>query len=97
MVAVESLPENAIAALATSILERDPLSEVQIDLHCSECGQGWPMILDIVSLFWSEISAHAPRLVQEVHLLARAYGWREADILALSARRRQLYLEMVSG
>jgi hypothetical protein len=32
-----------------------------------------------------------------VHLLARAYGWRETDILALSARRRQSYIELIEG
>ncbi len=31
------------------------------------------------------------------YVLARAYGWREADILALTAARRQGYVEMVQG
>jgi hypothetical protein len=34
------------------------------------------------------------RLLREVHTLALAYGWREADILNMSARRRRFYLEM---
>jgi hypothetical protein len=29
-----------------------------------------------------------------VDALARAYGWRESDILALSAPRRRAYLEL---
>ena len=95
-IAVEALPETVIMALAAHVVERDPLSEVQLNLHCPECGHGWPMLLDIVSFFWAEISAQAKRLLHEVHTLARAYGWREADILAMSARRRQLYLEMVT-
>jgi hypothetical protein len=33
--------------------------------------------------------------MREVHRLARVYGWREADILSMSASRRQFYLEMV--
>ena len=37
--------------------------------------------------------AHAAR----IHALALAYGWREADILALSPRRRAIYLELVRG
>jgi hypothetical protein len=32
-----------------------------------------------------------------VHLLASAYGWPEADILALSAPRRAAYLQRVEG
>lgn len=95
-VAVETLPETVIAALAAHMTACDPLSEVQLDLHCPECGHRWLMILDVVSFFWTEIAAQAERLLHEVHTMARAYGWREADILAMSARRRQLYLGMVT-
>jgi hypothetical protein len=95
-IAVGAVPETVITALAAHVVERDPLSEVQLDLHCPECGHGWPMLLDIVSFFWAEISAQAKRLLHDVHTVARAYGWREADILCMSARRRQLYLEMVT-
>ena len=38
----------------------------------------------------------AKRLLGEVHQLARAYGWPEATILAMSSRRRHFYLELVS-
>ena len=42
-----------------------------------------------------QISAReATRLLGEVHTLARAYHWREAEILAMSSRRRQAYLEL---
>jgi hypothetical protein len=34
-------------------------------------------------------------MVREVHRMASAYGWREADILAMSAFRRQRYLELI--
>jgi hypothetical protein len=95
-IALEALPKAVVAALAARMLECDSLSEVQLELNCPACGHRWPMILDIVSFFWTEISIQAQRLLYEVHTLARAYGWREADILAMSARRRQLYLEMVT-
>jgi hypothetical protein len=53
-------------------------------------------MFDIGAFLWEEIAAQARRLLREVHTLARAYGWREADILVMSAARRQAYLEMVS-
>ncbi len=53
-------------------------------------------MFDVVSFFWSEICVQAKRLLREVHTLARAYGWREADILNMSTARRQFYLEMVT-
>ena len=35
------------------------------------------------------------RLMAEVHLLAQAYGWSEAETLSLSRWRRRVYLGMV--
>jgi len=95
-ITAEALPERVITELSNRMPQYDPLSEVQIDLLCPECGYRWLAILDIVSFFWAEISAQAKHLLHEIHSLARAYGWREADILAMSALRRQLYLEMVT-
>jgi hypothetical protein len=90
------LPETVIAALAEYMTQCDPQAEVQLNLTCPVCGQSWPVMFDVVSFFWSEICVQAKRLLREVHTLARAYGWREADILEMSAARRQFYLEMVT-
>ena len=35
------------------------------------------------------------RTLNEIHLLASAYGWSEGEILSLTAKRRRLYLQMV--
>lgn len=94
---VEALPDTVTTALGERILERDPQAEVQIDIACPQCQHSWPALFDISAFLWAEIQTHAKRLLREVHSLARAYGWREADILALSPARRQFYLEMVNA
>ena len=43
------------------------------------------------------MEGRAKRLLMDVHLLARAYGWSEAEVLALSPARRRFYLEMVEA
>jgi hypothetical protein len=91
------LPAGVIESLASQLADRDPQADVIVDLNCSACGHHGSVIFDIASFLWLEINALAKRLLREVHVLARAYGWREADILALSGARRQAYLEMVSG
>lgn len=93
---VEKLPEPFIVELGNKISEQDPLAEVRIHLRCSRCEHRWPVMLDMVSFFWAEIAAQAKRLLREIHTLAWAYGWREADILAMNPRRRRRYLEMVA-
>jgi hypothetical protein len=52
-------------------------------------------VFDAGEFLWREVAARARRLVYEVHALARYYGWREADILSMTGRRREAYLEMV--
>lgn len=95
-VTVEVLPETVIAALSAQMVECDPQAEIQLDLVCPACEHHWSVTFDIVLFFWTEICTQAKLLLQEVHILALAYGWREADILAMSAARRQFYLEMVT-
>lgn len=94
-VTIEALPETVIEHLATRLAECDPQAEVLIELACPACASRWQVLFDIASFFYTELSAQARRLLREVHTLARAYAWREADILAMSARRRQYYLEML--
>jgi hypothetical protein len=92
----EQLPDHVVAAVAERMASADPQADVQLALDCPACGQQWRLIFDIVSFFWAEIEAWAYRTLHEVHLLARAYGWREPDILAISPWRRRYYLEMLA-
>lgn len=95
-IAPEQLPASLINAIEAQMDSCDPLAVMDIPLDCAACGRHWTVLFDIASFLWTEISAQAQRLLREVHTLASHYGWREADILALSAIRRQYYLEMVT-
>jgi hypothetical protein len=95
--AAAELPTSVIAAIARALSEADPQADVELALACPGCGHAWSAAFDIVSFFWHEVNAWALRTVREVHLLASAYGWSEGEILALSPRRRQTYLELVQA
>jgi hypothetical protein len=94
-VTTAELPEDVEAAIAQRMAEADPQANVQFALDCPKCRHTWQAPLDIVSYFWAEIDAWADRLLREVHSLAAVYGWREAEVLALSPWRRQAYLELI--
>jgi len=96
-VSLEDLPESALEQIASCLAQADPLAEILIDLTCCACSHCWQVLLDIEGFLWAKLSAMARRLLQQVHALARAYGWSESDIMALSAVRRQAYLEMVGA
>jgi len=94
---LDRLPESTVDKIASCLALADPQAETLIDLTCCACRHGWQVLLDIEGFLWTKISAMSRRLLEEVHVLARAYGWREPDILALSAVRRQAYLEMAGS
>ena len=92
---IDELPESVIQALNQRIEELDPQAEIRINLTCPECSHRWEVFIDIAGFLWAEINEWAERMLQTIHKLARAYGWSEREILALSPVRRQLYLGMV--
>lgn len=93
----DELSADVVDAVVERMVQADPQADVQLGLSCPSCAHQWLATFDIVSFFWTEIEAWAYRTLREVHILASTYGWREADILAMSPWRRQFYLEMVSG
>lgn len=96
-VSADRLPPGIVDAVVEGIAQADPQADVELAVSCASCGHPWRTIFDIASFFWSEIDLWAGRILREVHTLASTYRWTERDILALSPRRRQLYLEMVNG
>ena len=97
VVNLQALTEDVIAALAAAMIECDPQAEVLLSLQCPACKQCWQTLLEVAEFLWREVTIEAKRLLREVHLLARAYGWRESDVLALSPARRQAYLDLVEA
>ncbi len=93
-VAIDAVPVTVVEELAAQMAALDPQSETQLALQCVHCGHPWQVLLDIVAFLWVEIAAHVRRLLREVHDLARAYGWHERDILAMSPVRRAAYREL---
>jgi hypothetical protein len=88
------LPREVEAALLAEMARRDEAASVMLGLHCPGCGHDWQTRFDVLSFLWTEIDTWAQGTLREVHLLASAYGWCEADVLALSPWRRRTYLQM---
>jgi hypothetical protein len=94
-IGLDELPPSAIEALGLQLEQADPDSSVVLDAFCPSCGSSAEHALDIASFLWSELEVEALHLLHDVHRLARAYGWREADILTMSPLRRRAYMEML--
>jgi len=92
----EAVDDRLREAVEARLAELDPLGEVSFALGCAACGHEWAEVFDIAGFLWTEVGDRAQRLLREIHTLARAYGWREADILALTPQRRAAYLTLVT-
>lgn len=91
------LPQAVADALEEAMGQIDPQANVRLSLTCPYCTNGWEEDFDITGFFWAEVDAWAPRLLREVHVLAAAHGWSEGEILAMTPRRRQIYMELVGA
>ncbi|NHB84438.1 hypothetical protein G7085_06995 [Tessaracoccus sp. HDW20] len=92
---LDAVPDALVGPLAAALAGSDPAALIEVGLSCAECGHGWGEPLDVGGFLWREVDAWARRTLREVHALAGAYGWREADILALTPARRAAYLQLV--
>ena len=99
------LPDQAPAELPQAVLERlerrivdaDPQVEIDLQITCPDCADCRLAPFDVASYLWAEVDVWARRTLSTVDELARAYGWSEADVLALSSQRQQFYLAAVHG
>ncbi len=89
------IPAALRERIAQELVARAPLVAADVALTCPACHHAWEVGVDIAGYFWTEIEAEAHRLLGQVAELARAFGWRESDILAMSARRRHAYLQVL--
>jgi hypothetical protein len=97
IVAPSELPPEVSEEINRLMAAADPVAEVLLNLQCPLCSHSWQALFDIAAFFWTEISAHARRLLREIDVLACTYGWGESEILGLSATRRQAYLELIGS
>jgi hypothetical protein len=82
---------RAGAAIETALENAFPLLNIMIAMQCDDCGLPFARRFDPVPLLWARVAVLAQRALADVDVLARTYGWSEAEIFALSPVRRQHY------
>jgi hypothetical protein len=95
--AAAELPEAATIAIAAAMEYADPLADIGLALQCPACGAAWTATLEPDRFVLAAVERAARDVMQEVHVLARAYGWTEAETLALGRARRGAYIELAAA
>lgn len=95
-ITLDGLPSEVLRSISDEMEKSDPQADIRLSLICSECSNQWQEVFDIGTFLWSKIDKWAKKTMMEVHNLAMAYGWSEAEVLNISSYRRRIYLELVS-
>jgi len=96
-VSVRQLPAHVLDALSQHMETLDPGASVWFALDCPQCATHWQAPLDIGEMVWQKVRAAAERVLLDIDVLARAYGWTEREVLRLNPLRRAAYLQMVTA
>lgn len=92
-----SLTAAELAVLEEALAAADPRAELRFGLTCEACDERWSDGLDVAAYLAAELEIAAHRLLRQVATLARGFGWREGDVLALSPLRRRAYLDLLGA
>lgn len=90
------LPAEVRERIEEALRKADPLLDVQLEVTCPACAHAWSAPFDVVAYCWSEVSAWGEGMLGSIHRFASAYGWNESEVLALSAHRRDRYLQLIA-
>jgi hypothetical protein len=92
---IAGLPFEAREEVAAQMRRLSPQVEIEIEGECPECGTACSTRFDIAGFFIAEMRGNLHALEREVHFLALRYHWSERDILSLTRRKRQRYVELL--
>jgi hypothetical protein len=93
--APQALPAALLDDIGRAMSIADPQADTELALTCPACAHAWSEPFDIARYLMDSLEHWAETCLDQVHILARAYGWSEAQILALSPTRRARYIERV--
>lgn len=96
-VAPTPVPAPVRRAVTDALAAADPLAEILLELGCPQCGERVTATLDVAAFAWATLDTRARRLLQDVDLLARTYGWSEDEVFALGDQRRAVYVDLARG
>jgi len=93
---ISSLPDDARRELSMEMERLAPSLVGEFESACPECGFICSSSLDFSTFFLAEMKSSPLLLERDIHLLAWNYHWTEREVLSLTRKKRQRYVEMVN-
>lgn len=92
---VDALSRTVVGRVERAMASMAPEVSRPLDGQCPACGARLQVVFDVASFVLGEMRRAFASTAAEVDLIASAYHWSEAEILALSRPRRQSYAERI--
>lgn len=93
----ETLDPDAVDAIEAAMEVGGAPGDIELLFTCPDCGASARAGFDPAAWLWCTLNAHVTELFAEVAALARAFGWSEPQVLALSPARRRHYLALAGS
>jgi hypothetical protein len=74
-----------------------PTLGLDLDATCPECSAHQALHFDVQEYLLGKLAIERPRLVDDVHVLASAYGWGYDEILSLRRSARRAHVALLDG
>ena len=84
-----------LEAVDRGMMAMDPLVHFSVTAACPACGNGNTYVIDLEHLLLNRLHSIQRHLFHTIHRLAGFYHWSEAQIMAVSPRRRAYYLSLI--
>lgn len=89
------LPDGWLEPLGDALQQQDPLTAPALVADCPECRREVEFELDLEDTLLRLLRTEQSGLLDQIHRLAMAYHWGEAEIVSLPPPRRQYYLDRI--
>jgi hypothetical protein len=93
----EGLSKEEQERIAERMQTLAPLLEVELEATCPKCSNSIATRIDVPFLVLQEIKSSGSTLDLAIHTLAFHYHWSESEILSLTPRRRERYLDLLQN
>lgn len=90
-----AVSQEWLTAIDRVLNETDFLTTLEIEARCPACAAVSSFAVDLEAELLAVLNRERPRMLDEIHRLAKAYHWNEAEIMNLPVARRREYLHRV--
>lgn len=89
------VPLDWIEKIGADLEDNDALMSLQLSTICPFCRQACVIAIDLEDRLLAVLGAMQKQMFLHIHSLASSYHWSEMEIMALSSRRRNYYLQQI--